>query len=340
MKANRSQVVQALRKPGDVRLFLFHGPDEGGSRALADELAKAMGADAERIDIAPATLKGDPARLSDEAASVSLFGGARHIRVEGAGEEAAEAVEALLEAPAAGNPVAVIAGTLRPTSKLLKLALASPLVVAFASYAPSAQDMERLAIDEGRAQGLRVDNDVARRLAAAAGGDRAILASEIGKYALYLDASPEGPVELTHDVVDALSADAGEADLNRLVTAVLSGDPHGADTELARLAAIGMSGVPLVRAMQRRLLLLAELRGQVEQGSSISSVLGRPGSGVYPREQEAIGQQLRLWTAARAATALERIAQAGRAAMSARGPGELAIDAELGVIARNASRAR
>nr|WP_253201132.1 DNA polymerase III subunit delta [Sphingomonas quercus] len=329
-----------MRRPGNVRLFLLHGPDEAGSRALADELAAAMGAGSERVDLAPGQLKADPARLADEAASVSLFGDARHIRVEGAGDEVTDAVAALLEANAAGNPAVVIAGTLRATSKLLKLALASPLAMAFASYPLSAQDMERLAVDEGRAQGLRIDNDVARRLATAAGGDRAILASEIGKYALFLDATPEGPVELTHEVVDALSADAGEADLNRLVAAVLSGDPRGAEAELARLAAIGTSGVPLVRAVQRRLLLLAELSGQVAAGNSIGSVLGRPGSGVYPREQEAVAQQLRRWTPARAATALERIAQAGRAAMSARGPGELAIETELGVIARNAARAR
>ena len=55
-----------------------------------------------------------------------MFGGARWILVEPAGDEIVPALEALLEAPAAGNPVAVLAGALKPASKLLKLALAAP----------------------------------------------------------------------------------------------------------------------------------------------------------------------------------------------------------------------
>ena len=66
-----------------VRCYLLYGPDESGSRALAQRLVKALGPDAERIDIEAGRLASDPAILADEAASVSLFGGARHIRVEG-----------------------------------------------------------------------------------------------------------------------------------------------------------------------------------------------------------------------------------------------------------------
>ena len=95
-----------------------------------------MGEDAERIDLSGAELKADPARLADEAAAISMFGGARWILVEPAGDEIVPALEALIEAPAAGNPVAVVAGALKPASKLLKLALAAPAALAFASYVP------------------------------------------------------------------------------------------------------------------------------------------------------------------------------------------------------------
>ncbi len=342
VKASRAQAERALRQPGpDVRLILLHGPDEAGSRVLAAELAAAMGPEAERIDLAPAILKADPARLADEAAAGSLFGGPRHILVEGAGDESLAAIEALLAASAAGNPVVAITGTLRATSRLLKLVVAAPDAVAFASYPPGADEMEKLAMAMGRGHGLRIDAQVARRLAVAAGGDRAILAGELEKYALYLDAAPERPMELDHDAVDRLSADSGDADLDRLVGAVLGGAPGAAEAEIARLAAVGTSGVPLVRAVQRRLLLLAELRGQVERGNAIGTVVGRPASGVRGRDQEAaVSRQLQLWTADRLATALARIAEAGRAAMSARGPGTLAIDVSLNLIARNAARAR
>src|SRR3546814_7819384 len=95
-----------------------------------------MGPDAERIDLDGAALKIDPARLADEAASISLFGGARWIRVTLAGDEALPAIEGLLQAAQAGNPVIAIGGTLRTSSKILKLALDHKEVLAFASYAP------------------------------------------------------------------------------------------------------------------------------------------------------------------------------------------------------------
>ena len=106
------------------------------------------------------------------------------------------AVEALLEAPAAGNPVALVAGALKPTSTLLKLALAAPAALAFASYVPDAREADRLVARAGpgdRAWSLRAD--VARRIAEACGGNRAIIEQELAKFALYLDATPEAPRE-------------------------------------------------------------------------------------------------------------------------------------------------
>ena len=153
MKANKGQIDKALKAPAETRFFLLHGPDESGSRALAKALGAAMGAEAERVDLTGAELKADPARLADEAASISMFGGARWILVEPAGDEIVPALEALLEAPAAGNPVAVVAGALKPASKLLKLALAAPGALAFASYVPDARDADRLALDMARARG-------------------------------------------------------------------------------------------------------------------------------------------------------------------------------------------
>ncbi|HEY0598061.1 DNA polymerase III subunit delta, partial [Sphingopyxis sp.] len=299
MKANKGQIERALDAPGaDVRLYLLHGPDEAGSRALADRLERAMGPDAERIELDSAVLKGDPARLADEAASISLFGGARHIRLTLANpDDALAAIQALVEAPQTGNPVVAIAGTLRATGAVLKYALEQPSILVFASYAPEGQDADRLAGALAREAGLRIaSNDVARRLAAAAAGDRAILQREIEKFALYLDAAPDRPAELDHAVIDALGADADEGDMGRLVDAVMGGNPGQVGGELARLAAVGIEGIPLIRAVLKRALLLAQLRGDVEQGSSVDAVMASgAGKAVFWKEKATVQRQIGLW---------------------------------------------
>ncbi|WP_114954602.1 DNA polymerase III subunit delta [Sphingosinicella terrae] len=340
MKANRPQIERALANPGQIRFFLLHGPDEAGSRGLVKKLAASMGGDAERIDLTGTELKGDPARLADEAAAISMFGGARWILVEPAGDEVTAAVEALIEAPAAGNPVAIVSGALKPASRLLKLALASPAALAFASYLPDGRDADRLVLELAREHGLTVRPDVARRIADACGGNRAIIAQELVKFALYVDASAEASKPVDHDVVDAVGADADEGDLSRLVDAVLGGQPNIVEAELARLRAEGEEGITLIRALMRRMMLLARLRGEVEQGNSVGSVMESAGKAVFWKERDIVAGQLARWRAPLIAKAVSRLTAAQRDVMRPDGPGLVAADAELFAICRQAARLR
>ncbi|HEY0413319.1 MAG TPA: DNA polymerase III subunit delta [Allosphingosinicella sp.] len=338
MKANRGQIERALAAPGGHRFFLLHGPDDSGSRALAKRLAAAVGEGAERIELTGAELKADPARLAGEAASLSLFGGARYILVAPAGDECLPAVEALLQAPAAGNPVAIVAGALKPASKLLKLALAEDRALAFASYVPEGQEAERLVTHLARDQGLIVRPDVARRLADASAGNRAILAQELAKLALYLDAAPERPQTLEHEALDAVGAAAEEGDLSRLVDSVGSGDSKLLEAELLRLSSEGLEGIPLIRAMLRRMSLLARLRAQVERGSSVDAVMASMGKSLFWKEKPAIQRQLSRWRSDLLAKSVSRLVEAERQAKAAGALGSIAVDEELFAICRQAAR--
>ena len=340
MKANRGQIERALAKPDAVRFFLLHGPDEAGTRALARKLASAMGEAAERIDLGGAELKADPARLADEAAALSMFGDRRWIRVEQAGDEIVAAVEALIEAPAAGNPVAILAGALKPASKLLKLALATPSALAFASYLPDAGQSDRLVTELARARGLVVRPDLAGRVAEACGGNRSVIEQEVMKYSLFVDASPEAPKTLEDEVVTAIGAGAEEGDLGRLVDSVAGGDGAALESEIARLRAQGQEGITLIRAVLRRMMLLAKLRAQVEAGSSPGEAMASAGKSVFFKEKDAVERQVRRWNAALIAKAVGRLAEAERQVMAAGGAGIVAADAELFAICRQAARLR
>jgi DNA polymerase-3 subunit delta len=340
VKAKRPEIERALKSPSGHRFFLLYGPDDAGSRALVKLAAAAAGAEAERIELTGAELKADPARLADEAASISLFGGARYIVVQPAGEETLAAVEALLQAPAAGNPVLLVAGALKPASKLLKLALAEPAALAFASYAPEGQEAERLVFDMARAEGLVVRPDVARRLADSCAGNRAILALELQKFALFLDAAPERPRPLEHETLDAVGAVAEEGELSRLVDSVAGGNPALLQAELLRLAGEGVEGIPLIRAVLRRMTLLARLRGQVERGNSPDAVMASQGKSLFWKEKDAVGRQLSRWRSDALARSVSRLVEAERQVKASGGLGPTAVDEELFAICRQAARLR
>lgn len=340
MKANRGEIERALKAPLNTRFFLLHGPDEAGSRALVRLLAQGMGEGAERIDFSAAELKGDPARLADEAAAISLFGGARYIVVEPAGEESVPAVEALLEASGAGNPVILLAGALKPASSLLKLALAEPAALAFASYLPDPRDAERLVVDMAREHGLQMSSDVARRIAEAGGGNRAIIAQELAKYALFLDAAPDRPQPIDHDAIDAIGAASEEGDLSRLVDSVSGGDAATLQAELIRLSSEGIEGIALIRALLRRMTLLTRLRSEVERGSSVSAAMASQGKAIFWKEKDAVAAQVSRWRSDLLAKCVSRLVEAERQAKASGGLGPVAVDEELFAICRQAARLR
>jgi DNA polymerase-3 subunit delta len=241
VKANAAQMSKALDAGGQgARAFLLYGPDEAGSQALLTRLVRAMGSDAERIDLELAALKADPTRLTDEAASMGLFGEKRFIVIRWEGrEDPVACVQAFLDAPVAGNPVAIIAGGLKTTAGIVKLMLAHPEAMACASYLPNQRDLEQIAAALAQEQGLRLTGDCAGRIVRMAGGDRALMARELEKLALYLDAAPERPAEVESSALDAVSAVSGEVDQKHFIRAVLGGQPVQMAQELARLKAEG-----------------------------------------------------------------------------------------------------
>lgn len=341
MKANRPQIERALKAPtADTRFFLLYGPDEAGSRALAKLVGAAMGAGAERIDLSGSELKADPARLADEAASISLFGGARYVWVEPAGDEALDALVALEQASNAGNPVVVVAGALKPTSKILKLALGSPSAMAFASYAPEGREADKLVVELGREIGLDMRPDVARRISEAAAGNRAIIAQELAKLADFADAAPERPQLIGHEALDAVGAASEEGDLSRLVDSVSGGDAAALEAELVRLASEGIEGIPLIRAVLRRMTLLVKLRAEMERGNSVDSVMASHGKSVFWKEKPAVSQQLLRWRPEMLAKGIGRLLEAERQVKAPGGLGPVAVDEELFAICRQAARLR
>jgi len=340
MKAVKATLASALERPDPtVRFYLFHGPDEAGSRALAMQLLKGLG-DAEKFIVLGQSVKADPAALADEAGAMALFGGKRAIWVEPAGDEITEGVAALLEAPASESAVVVLAGSLRKSSALLKLAEAHPAALAHCSYVPEGRDMERVVAGLARDVGLKIMPDLAERIAVAANGNQAIAAQELAKFALYLEADPATLRDLDHETVDLLGADSAEADLMRLGDLALAGRMSELLDELGRLPHGGTEAIPVLRALQRRLLMLAPLRARVEQGESIDGVMTSMGKALFWKDKPLIQRLLSAWSAERLAEAAARVSSLERRIMLRPLADEAALGETLVTLARAAARGR
>lgn len=334
MLVKDAAIERALDRPDpQVRLYLLYGQDEAASHMLAARFAKAMGEGAERVDIEASALKGSPARLADEAASMGLFGEKRWVRVTAAADECAEAIRLLLDAPAAGSPVVIVTGALRATAASVKLVSASPIAVGHVSYTLDGAKAAGLVSAIGREHGLRIDANVAERIVGAVGADRMLIAREVEKLALYADAAPDRPKSLEVDAVDAVGAALGETDLSGLFVAVLDGDADRLAHELHAIDESGTSRVMVLRSFAGHLVKLAGMRASVDGGESIAQVTGK----LFWKEQDAWRRHLSTWTAPRIATAIDRVSAAQRSIMRA-DPVEAGADETLMTIARAARR--
>jgi DNA polymerase III subunit delta len=164
----------AANPPKTLVAALVFGPDTGLVRERAEALMRTVVEDlndAFRVaDLDDSTLVSDPARLSDEAAAISMLGGRRVVRVRGAGNNLAKLFESFLDEPAGDALVVVEGSDLAKGTSLRKLFEDAGNAAAIACYPDSARDLfdvvrsglkaERLAI--APTAGLRPRSDTTR----------------------------------------------------------------------------------------------------------------------------------------------------------------------------------
>lgn len=321
----------------DIRLFFVFGQDESAIADIADGLAAQLPADAERIDLDSDKIRNDPALLADEAASLSLFGESRYIRLNFRREEGLAAVENLL-ALDNGNVVIATAGNLTKASKLRKLVEGSKRAASHICYVPNEGEAAAAIMAAAAAEGLKLDRTLASRIARYTGQDRKLAAMEIEKLALYHDSSPERPVAVSIEAFEALSAETGEENIGGLIHQVMGGNLRGLGIELKQAREMGMDAVRIVRAMQRRVALLAGLRAKADKGGSIS-VIVESTRAIFFKERDEFVKQLGRWPSARLAALNGHLLSVEAQLMSVRdGLGSTILEQELTRITRAAAR--
>jgi DNA polymerase III subunit delta len=326
-----------------TRLYVLAGPDEAASREMVAAFAKAMGADAERIDISSRDLSDTPSIVADEAASLSLFGARRWLLItqaSGAGDEWLPAATALLAAETSVNPALIIGAGMTAKSKLVKLAQDHSHGIAVISYLPDAARAHELVPEICGPMGLTVSRDVARAMADACGGNRALIAQEAEKLALYLDAAPERPKRAEPADWLAIGAETAEEDVGTIVNQIMGGLVPELPGALDEIAAHGTSEIRLVRALATRAVVLARLRSQVDSRAQNSAAAVDAEPSIFWKDKPAVKHQLARWPAAALARLIGRLHQLERDLKAPDNAGLLLLRNELLMISLAAARSR
>jgi len=355
MKISAGRAERFVQRPDPkVRAVLVYGPDHGLARERAEALARGVVEDLSdpfRVtEMTGAALAADPARLADEAAALSLTGGARVVRVRGAGNDLAKLFAGFLDRDSEGALVVVEAGDLAKSSALRAAFEKAENGAALPCYADDPEALEEVVRGALSAHGLTAEHDAMAYLLENLGGDRGVTRAELDKLALYMgertriseadaaacvgDSAQIGLENLggdrgvTRAELDKLAlymgertriseadaaacvGDSAQIGLDNLTFAAGGGDHAGAARALSRLALDGVAPVAALRALLRHLQRLHLVAGQAAQGGRVEQAVASLRPPVYFKRLDGFRAQARAWRPAHLVTAMDLINEA------------------------------
>lgn len=340
---SEAQMMSAIGRPPWPRMFLIFGPDESAADAIAANLCKKLSDNIDgiaRVDISSDTIKDKPTILLDEASSQSLFGDKTFIRLSLKRDEAIGAVENLMASETAENVVIATAGNLTKASKLRKLAEKSSQIICHICYPLEEKDILPLLISNAKEKGLRLDRDLASQIAKTCNYNRVLALTEIEKLSLYYDATAENIMEAKPVDFERLSADAAADNLGDLVNAILSGNIKKSGEEILQAREMGLNAISIIRALQRRITLLASMRPQLDNGARASD-LTKKNFAIFWKDEAVVATQLMLWSAPRLAALIGHLLNMEQDIMAAKADfSGIMLEQELMRICRAAAKMR
>ena len=342
MKVAPARIAAFLAKPdAAMRAALVYGPDAGLVRERADRIAATICADLRdtfRVaDVTAAALIGDPARLNDEAASLSLIGGRRVVRVRDASDAAGALFERFLAAPPPGDSVVVVeGGELAARSSLRRAFEDAALAFAIPCYADGRRELEELVREVLGARRITIDGDAIAYLVGHLGGDRLASRRELEKLALF--AGDGGRVGLAEAALSV--GDSAAMTIDDIVFAAAEGDAAALERALMRAFLEGEMPISVLRALMRHFQRLHLVQSRVAAGASDEDALRSLRPPLFFKLQDRFKRQLRVWSTARTAHALSLLTQAEINAKTTGLPAEAICRDALLRIARGAQARR
>lgn len=298
MKLSYRDIEPFVKAPRpEARVILAYGPDNG----LMKERCKIMGLTVvddindpfNAVSISNSDLIDDPARLSDEANAISMMGGGRLVRIEGASDKITPTIKQYLENPSESALVILESGDLGPRSSLRKLCESAKNAAALPCYVEDERGLARLIRETLRADSLSIDNDATTWLATNISGDRIKVRAELEKLITY---KGQDKTPITLEDARACCDEAGATALDDLVYAVAGHNTASALKTYNQLLEEGINFVVILRALQSHFRRLHAGKARIETGENIDTVLKTLSPPVFFKLQPAFKTQLNRWS--------------------------------------------
>ncbi|MBX4335964.1 DNA polymerase III subunit delta [Bartonella raoultii] len=293
-------------------IVLIYGPDRGLVCERAQCFAKLTKVNIEdpfaTIRLDAAEIDKDPARLENEAQTLSLFGGNRLIWISNAANQKnfLTALKLLIEKIPETSFILIEAGDLKKGTGLRNVIEMASNAMALPCFADDTHSLDIL-IDEVLGYFKKtLSLDARNWLHGSLGGDRLVSRSELEKLCLYAS-----NVHITLDDVKAVISNVSALSPDEVIDALLVGDIRGFEFHFSRHAALHGTLFLILSTAQRHFQQLQFLRYQVEiERKTPFTVISQARPPIFFQRKKIVEQALRYWKLEQISYAMERIQKA------------------------------
>lgn len=309
LKANN--IESYLRKPDFSNIVhLVYGPDRGLAAERSAKLARESGVDLNdpftTIKIDSDALTTNPDRLMNEAYTVSMFGGARLIWLQGVNNNASlvKQLEQLLNEPPENTYCIFEAGDLKKGSKVRDIVERAKNACAIPCYVDTARNIAAILDEELSKNSQTIGLEARQFLISLLGADRGASRSEIEKLCLYA----AGKTQIEYSDIANVLGDASAISVDAIADAVLTGNLLAFDKSITKFSSSGASNFLLFSALIRQFQALDKMRSEMDMGGkSASQAISTARPPIFFARKSAIEAALNKWPGRAIRAAHERL---------------------------------
>ncbi|MBB5700483.1 DNA polymerase-3 subunit delta [Ochrobactrum daejeonense] len=313
------------RPTSSFPVVLLYGPDKGLVSERARRYAKASKLPLDDpfavIRMEADEIEADPAKLADEARTISMFGGQRLIWIKNAAgqKKLAEAIKLLATEPPQETLILVEAGDLKKGAGLRSAIENAPAGMALPCYADDARGMDGVIDDILAEWKMQITLDGRQLLRSSLGGDRLATRGELEKLCLYA----RGKERIDIDDVREAVGDVAGLSTDEVIDAVLSGDLPRFEVAFDRVVKSGTAPFLLLNTAMRQFQQVQNLRHIADsERKSASVVVAAARPPIFFNRKKLIENAVSHWTGDSLARVMERLQ---RAVLESRQNASLAI---------------
>lgn len=313
-------------------MVLLYGDDSGMISERAETLVRSVAGSLDDPFLVVELTRDDLDRLEDEAASLSLTGGRRVVRLRAATDSVTGAIQVILRSRAPA--LVVIEGVGMPArSRLRALLDAAPDGVAIGCYPEEGRTLQATIRARLQASGVSIDADALGWLTTQLGVDQASTFAELDKLSLY--AGPNGRVDLAAAMASV--GDLAGLSLDDALFAATAGDVATADRALELAGAEGATPVGICRAALLHLQRLYRARLLVDSGMTAGEATRAMRPPIFFRRTAQFTRALGLWSQPALMAAMAGLNRAERNCKRTGAPAEVISHNALLTLARRAA---